>query len=1209
MCGARRLGFASILAASLAAAVSAGPPAAEPRPKPRLSAMLGVVEYGATALSPDGRFAAIAGPEAVVLWDAARGRELARLGPLVAPVTTVAFSPEGRAILVADGVGAHLFDVATHARQRSFPHGAAPHARAVAAFAGPTRLVVAGRNSLDVWSVEGAKQRTVPLAPGEPRVLATPSDGAWAATASSDGPGQVIDLATGGLRATFEVEDVGVLGIAASPDGAWIATGSTDGRIRTWRAADGRIEATFGTREHTEVLAFSPDGRRLLTGTAAPPEDERDEEEAPMAEPASARLWDVRSGRLLRRLPVGGTNDMPEHDVEVTGVAFAADGKRALIGAVYASAVLVSTEDGSRLASFEPPATQVTSVAVSPDGKRLAIGRGDGRVRVFDLEGGRPFAPMRLTLGVYGLQFLPDSHQLFATTDDEAVVWDVATGRVLRRLPAALTQPGVPKAEVSWLRATRLLDGGASVVVADLRGGTWRVEVSSGKVLRGYTAHAEPVVAVCASPDASRLVTAGEDGTVVVHDLRSGASLTRLEGPAEPVAACFVGGGAAFAIAGRTGDVRVFDVASGNLLRRLGDAQEDARVYQLLSDASGATLWIVGERTRALTTATWEPTGFPPEALSAVALAADGRHLVSDAGLDSHGVRIASLEGAPQLYLFDLRDGTWAVVDPQGRYDASDGGIVPGLHWAAGNETVELSQLKSRYYEPGLLPRTLGFAAEPLREVGALEGLDLFPEVRVSLEGTSVVIRLKNRGGGIGPVVLKVNGKEWTGDARPAGADAHAAEIVARVELAGDPRFVGGVANRVEVEAFNAEGYLRSRGLLLDVEGPPAPGASRAAELWAVIAGVSDYAGAALDLRYPAKDATDFATGLSLAAEALFGRDHVHLALLADAARADLVSAFEAAARGARPTDVLVFYLAGHGVTRGGVDGDFYYLTREAASDDLADPAVRSSVAISSGQIVDLVNRIPAGKQVLVLDTCASGALVRALTKARAVPSSQVRALERLKDRTGIHVLAGCAADRVSYEATRFGQGLLTYSLLLGMRGAALREREYLDVDRLFAFASDTVPELAKDVGGVQRPVVATPTGGQSFDLGRLTAEGRARVPLQRVRPVLLPSRFQDETAFADVLGLGAALDRALADASASDAQAGFVFVDADDLPDGLRLVGRYRSDGARVAVTARLHGAGASEETIQMEGTADALESLAARLLTAARQRLPRGG
>ena len=63
--------------------------------------------------------------------------------------------------------------------------------------------------------------------------------------------------------------------------------------------------------------------------------------------------------------------------------------------------------------------------------------------------------------------------------------------------------------------------------------------------------------------------------------------------------------------------------------------------------------------------------------------------------------------------------------------------------------------------------------------------------------------------------------------------------------------------------------------------------------------------------------------------------------------------------------------------------------------------------------------------------------MVEKLTEKRDVPGSQVRALERVKDRNGLHLLAGAAADASSYEASRYGQGLLTYSLLLGMTGPA----------------------------------------------------------------------------------------------------------------------------------------------------------------------------
>src|SRR5206468_1979291 len=131
------------------------------------------------------------------------------------------------------------------------------------------------------------------------------------------------------------------------------------------------------------------------------------------------------------------------------------------------------------------------------------------------------------------------------------------------------------------------------------------------------------------------------------------------------------------------------------------------------------------------------------------------------------------------------------------------------------------------------------------------------------------------------------------------------------------------------------------------------------------------------------------------------------------------------------------------------------------------------------------------------------------LTEKRDVPGSQVRALERVKDRAGLHILAGCAADAVSYEATCYGQGLLTYSLLLGMKGARLREDDLVDVLDLFGFAVDRVPELARNIGGVQRPLIASPRGA-SFYIGQVTAEDREKIRLQKERPLVLRAGFRE---------------------------------------------------------------------------------------------------
>ena len=387
----------------------------------------------------------------------------------------------------------------------------------------------------------------------------------------------------------------------------------------------------------------------------------------------------------------------------------------------------------------------------------------------------------------------------------------------------------------------------------------------------------------------------------------------------------------------------------------------------------------------------------------------------------------------------------WAVVDPAGRYDASNGGDIEGLHWVVGNEPIALKQLKERYYDPGLLAKVMGFNKEPLRDVEAFTAPKLYPDVAVvqaDPKTPRLKVTLTNRGGGIGRVVVLVNGKESTADARPRGTDADAAKLDLQLDLSSDPRLVPGQQNRVEVVAYNAEGYLSSRGLVKMIDAP-GEAVTDAPTLHAVIVGISDYSGESLKLRYAAKDAEDFAAALSLGADRLFGVEHVHLSLLTTSqtaadhrpTRANLLRELTAL-KSAKAGDILVIYLAGHGVTHGGQDGDWYYLTADARNADLADPEVRKQVSLSSAELTDLLKASPAQKQVLILDTCNSGRVIEKLTDKRAVPGSQVRALERVKDRTGIHVLAGCAADAVSYEASRYGQGVLTYSLLLAMRGA-----------------------------------------------------------------------------------------------------------------------------------------------------------------------------
>ena len=125
-------------------------------------------------------------------------------------------------------------------------------------------------------------------------------------------------------------------------------------------------------------------------------------------------------------------------------------------------------------------------------------------------------------------------------------------------------------------------------------------------------------------------------------------------------------------------------------------------------------------------------------------------------------------------------------------------------------------------------------------------------------------------------MVVKINGKELTPDARELKENAQlnprGDTLALSVDLSNDPRLKPGEENEIEVLAFNEEGYLSSRGLTF---GYTAPGQQEVAkpDVWAIVTGVSNYSGEALDLRYAAKDADDFAQAMRVSASRLFGAD------------------------------------------------------------------------------------------------------------------------------------------------------------------------------------------------------------------------------------------------------------------------------------------------------------------------------------------------
>jgi WD40 repeat protein len=142
-----------------------------------------------------------------------------------------------------------------------------------------------------------------------------------------------------------------------------------------WDAETGQEIRTFlGHTGLVNSVAFSPDGKRVLTGAGlhGRPGSDSDEDN-------TAKLWDAETGQELRTFR--------GHTSNVYSVAFSPDGTLVLTGSEDSTAKLWDAETGQEIRTFRGHTRGVSSVAFSPDGTRVLTGSEDRTARIWQLEG------------------------------------------------------------------------------------------------------------------------------------------------------------------------------------------------------------------------------------------------------------------------------------------------------------------------------------------------------------------------------------------------------------------------------------------------------------------------------------------------------------------------------------------------------------------------------------------------------------------------------------------------------------------------------------------------------------------------------------------------------------------------------------------------------------------------------------------------------
>jgi len=1160
-----------------------------------------VVPVGHTAgitsidFSPDGKFILTGSKDnTAILWDL-NGKEIQSFTGHIQSVNAVAFSPAGseKFILTSSADKTAKLWSLDGKEIRSF----IGHSEQVVAVAfSPTgpggnssrgKYILTGSidNTAKLWEFGGKEVRSFndnhsKGAIGITSVAFSPADeGKTILVRSSDGVAKLWSI-NGQEIQIFKTDNVRA--VAFSPDGQFVLTGGFDKIAKLWDLSGKELMSFKGHESEITSVAFSPDGKFIITGS-------RDK---------TAKLWSL-DGK--ERCSYKGHTD------RVTAVVFSPDGKMVLTGSLDKTAKLWNL-DGKEVQTFSGHSGRVTSLSISSDNRYILMGSSDKTAKLWDIPGKKIQSFKGHTdqvsdVAIYSDSTIGPQFILTGSKDSTAKLW-TASGKELLSF----------KGHLGSVNSVAFSPDGKFILTGS-QDKTAKLWDRSGKAFLECRGHTGEITSVDFSSDnrvgGDYILTGSRDKTAKLWDI-TGTEMKTFVGHSDVVTSVTFWSDTTekYILTGsRDSTAKLWGIAGNEIRRFKGN---ESRVTAIaISPPGGDNFFVTGCFDGIVEL--WDITGKKRQTcwghsriVNAVAfLSSSGGSFIFSGSEDNTTKVWSTTSGKELATLIAIDSSDWAVTTPAGLFDASPGAMKL-MYYTAELEVIDLEQLKERYYEPDLLAKLLGIAGGGLRPVQELNNLALFPSIlNADIEDDIMKVQLEERNGGIGKVLLLLNDNiELDTNVNPN------FKTEFEIDL---KRFAGyffpDSLNRLSLRAYNREGWLKGPAHFLDYRPADAqdrgmndlsrpPSRTKISQeldqlhLYAVIVGTSNYRGTQLNLKYPDKDAAAFAEALRLTGTLLFGKN-VDIKLLTTNVepwprKAEIARALQEVAAQAKPADILLVYLSGHGITYppASEKGQFYYLTTDILGDKLDDPATLQAQAIGQDTLQEWIRQVKARKRILILDACNSGRVVEAMEPgAKSLNSDQRRALERMKDRSGMFVLAGSAADKASYEASRYGHGLLTYSLINNMPVVAAANKHFIEVDKLFSNVREEVPRLARGIGKVQDPELI---GAEGYAIGLINDSTRIAIPEEK--PVFVKTVFMNSQKNKDVLYLSAAVNDYL-DQRACEYNPNIAYWAVDKFAgDHYYIGGQYQQNGKAVNGKATLYRVEKELATFSFSGDENAL-------------------
>lgn len=273
---------------------------------------------------------------------------------------SASLSEQGRYALVGSiNHGGSLWDTSRNARLFSWNHRQGEFSLIANSALSPdeTFAVTATPQDLVLWNLISGQSVWYWSAPAEILALDLAPDASHALLGLANHEAVYFDIRNGGIHRTLR-HDARVGAVALSRDGRYALTGSDAYRVSLWDLGSGERLRSLSFGNVIDTLAFSPDSRLAFASASLD----------------RAVLWDTRSGEVLHTL--SDFHSLFQRRMSYLCARFSADGDQLLTGSASGTVQLWDVASGRELrrwkvhkrAPYGPTSTGVYAVAFGNDG-------------------------------------------------------------------------------------------------------------------------------------------------------------------------------------------------------------------------------------------------------------------------------------------------------------------------------------------------------------------------------------------------------------------------------------------------------------------------------------------------------------------------------------------------------------------------------------------------------------------------------------------------------------------------------------------------------------------------------------------------------------------------------------------------------------------------------------------------------------------------